>query len=90
MSSGVQHDGSAIGVECIVPLLRATSLPASLRYYVQIPGFKVAWGAEAGSGAQGQPVIWLWIGVEDIDPLFAAYRDRGPGPAAPEPSALGP
>ena len=23
MSSGVQHDGSAIGVECIVPLLRA-------------------------------------------------------------------
>jgi predicted enzyme related to lactoylglutathione lyase len=28
-------------------------------------------------GAQGQPGTWIWIGVDDIDPLFAEYRTKG-------------
>jgi catechol 2,3-dioxygenase-like lactoylglutathione lyase family enzyme len=93
MPAEVRKDEAAIGVECIVPILRVSSLSASLRYYVHILGFKVDWGDEDGSemasvsrdghaimlcqGAQGQRGTWIWIGVEDIDPLFAEYRDKG-------------
>jgi uncharacterized glyoxalase superfamily protein PhnB len=82
-----------IGVECITPILRVASLPDSIRYYVRILGFGVDWGDEAESemasvssdghsimlcqGAQGQPGSWVWIGVEDIEPLFDRLRSRG-------------
>jgi catechol 2,3-dioxygenase-like lactoylglutathione lyase family enzyme len=84
---------SAIGVECIIPILRVDSVEASIRYYVGVLGFKVDWGGEDGSGfasvsrdrraimlsqgEQGQPGTWLWIGVEDIEPLFAEYSAKG-------------
>ena len=28
-------------------------------------------------GDQGQPGTWIWIGVEDVDPLFQDYSTRG-------------
>ncbi|HEU4753294.1 MAG TPA: VOC family protein, partial [Armatimonadota bacterium] len=28
-------------------------------------------------GEQGQPGTWVWIGVEDVEPLYAEYRARG-------------
>jgi catechol 2,3-dioxygenase-like lactoylglutathione lyase family enzyme len=28
-------------------------------------------------GSQGQPGTWLWIGVEDIEPLFAECTAKG-------------
>jgi catechol 2,3-dioxygenase-like lactoylglutathione lyase family enzyme len=70
-----------------------TNLATSLRFYAEVLGFQVEWGADTDSevasvtrsghaimlcqGAQGQPGTWIWIGVEDIDPLFAEYRSRG-------------
>ncbi|MGH7579311.1 MAG: glyoxalase superfamily protein [Gemmatimonadales bacterium] len=80
-------------VECITPILRVTNLSASLRYYVTVLGFVVDWGGEPGSemasvsrdghaimlchGGQGQPGTWVWIGVEDITPLYRQYRALG-------------
>lgn len=79
--------------ECIIPILRVADLSASLRYYVRILGFTVDWGGDEGSemasvsrdghaimlcqGGQGHPGTWVWIGVEDIAPLFEQYRGRG-------------
>lgn len=93
MSGGAQNPLATVDVECIVPILRVTSLSASLRYYVEVLGFRVDWGdqAEAGmasvsrgghavmlcEGAQGQPGTWIWIGVDNIDPLFVEYRSNG-------------
>jgi uncharacterized glyoxalase superfamily protein PhnB/heme-degrading monooxygenase HmoA len=80
-------------VECIVPILRVRSLRDSLRYYVDVLGFVTEWGAEEGStmasvardgrsimlceGAQGQPGTWIWIGVDDIRPLYDRLSRRG-------------
>lgn len=80
-------------VECIVPILRVRSLKQSLRYYVDVLGFEPEWGAEEGStmasvgrdgrsimlceGAQGQPGTWVWIGMEDILPLYQRLSGRG-------------
>jgi catechol 2,3-dioxygenase-like lactoylglutathione lyase family enzyme len=86
--------GSAmIGFECIVPILSVRSLQASIRYYVDVLGFKVDWGGDDASimasvsrdgraimlcqGEQGQPGTWVWIGVENIEPLFEQYSARG-------------
>ena len=93
MSTGDGSGAAAVGVECITPILRVVSLPRSLQYYVQVLGFGVEWGDEAGSamasvardghsimlcqGDQGHPGTWIWIGVEDIDPLFDQYQRRG-------------
>jgi hypothetical protein len=60
---------------------------------VNVLGFKVNWGGEAEStfasvsrdgraimlaqGEQGHPGTWLWIGVEDIVPLFVEYSAKG-------------
>ncbi len=93
MSSGEGKASATIGVECITPILRVTSIPISIRYYVQVLGFAVDWGNEDGSemasvsrdghsimlcqGDQGQPGTWIWIGVEDIAPLFEQYQSRG-------------
>jgi catechol 2,3-dioxygenase-like lactoylglutathione lyase family enzyme len=93
MSGGAQKHAAAVDVECIVPILRVSSLPSSLRYYVEALGFRVDWGDQDGAGmasvsrgghaimlcegAQGQPGTWIWIGVEDIAPLYAAYRSKG-------------
>lgn len=86
-------DPPAREVECIVPILRVRSLKDSLRYYVDVLGFQAEWGGEEGSamasvgrdgcsimlceGAQGQPGTWVWIGVEDIGPLYDLMSRRG-------------
>jgi catechol 2,3-dioxygenase-like lactoylglutathione lyase family enzyme len=84
---------TAVGVECIIPILRVESVAASIRFYVDVLGFKEDWGGEHEStfasvsrdhraimlceGDQGQPGTWIWIGVEDIEPLFAEYKTKG-------------
>ena len=93
MSSGNAKDPGAIGVECITPILSVRSIPISIRYYMKVLGFTVDWGDEEASemasvsrdghaimlcqGGQGQPGTWIWIGVEDIGPLFEHYLSRG-------------
>jgi catechol 2,3-dioxygenase-like lactoylglutathione lyase family enzyme len=82
-----------VGVECIIPILRVSNLQTSIRFYVDVLGFKVDWGGEEDStfasvsrdrraimlaqGEQGHAGTWLWIGVEDIEPLFADYAAKG-------------
>jgi catechol 2,3-dioxygenase-like lactoylglutathione lyase family enzyme len=79
--------------ECIIPILNVRSLAASLRFYVDTLGFVIDWGGEDGSfmasvsrdgksimlceGSQGHSGTWIWIGVEDIHPLFADYKSKG-------------
>jgi catechol 2,3-dioxygenase-like lactoylglutathione lyase family enzyme len=91
--SGNNSGAKTIGVECIIPILRVKSVAAGIRFYVDVLGFKVDWGGEDGStfasvscdgraimlaqGEQGQPGTWIWIGVEDIEPLFAEYKAKG-------------
>ncbi len=93
MPSRGSEEAAKVQVECIVPILRVSSLAASLQYYREILGFQVDWTDPEGSdmasvsrgghaimlcqGAQGQPGTWLWIGVEDIEPLFTEFQRRG-------------
>jgi len=66
-------------------------MSASVRYYVNVLGFRNAdWGTEdftsvsrdgAGiylcRGAQGCPGTWAWIGVDDVAALYQEYRVSG-------------
>jgi predicted enzyme related to lactoylglutathione lyase len=79
--------------ECIIPILRVGNLAASIRFYVEVLGFKVDWGDDPESqmasvsrdrraimlcqGAQGQAGTWVWIGVEDIELLFHQFTSAG-------------
>jgi predicted lactoylglutathione lyase len=93
MAKDRSASAATIGVECIIPILRVNSVPASIRYYVDVLGFKVDWGGGDESsmasvsrdgqaimlsqGEQGQPGTWIWIGVEAIEPLFTEYSAKG-------------
>ena len=76
--------------EVVTPILRVRELPASVRHYVEVLGFRVDWTAEGMvsvsrdrcslmlcEGAQGNPGTWVWIGVEDAGALHAEYRASG-------------
>ncbi len=73
------------------PILRVENMEASLRFYVDILGFKNAdWGTgdftsvnRDGAGlylcraAQGRGGAWVWIGVEDAAKLHEELKARG-------------
>jgi catechol 2,3-dioxygenase-like lactoylglutathione lyase family enzyme len=73
------------------PILRVKSMAASLKYYVDVLGFRSAdWGTElftsvnrdgAGiylcQGGQGAPGTWVWVGVEDVAALYEEYQASG-------------
>ena len=73
------------------PILRVSDMAASVRYYVEVLGFKnAAWGNNdftsvnrdrAGiylcRGGQGQPGTWVWLGVEDVAALYEEYEASG-------------
>ncbi|HET6267351.1 MAG TPA: glyoxalase superfamily protein [Acidobacteriota bacterium] len=79
--------------ECIIPILNVKSLMDSIRYYRNMLGFHVDWGDGEDSlmasvsrdqnsimlcqGSQGMAGTWIWIGVENIEPLFVEYREKG-------------
>jgi predicted enzyme related to lactoylglutathione lyase len=90
------HDTNQAGktrvhFECINPILRVENMEASLRFYVDVLGFKNAsWGSDDFTyvtrdgtgiylcrGDQGRGRAWVWIGVEDIEPLHEEYKARG-------------
>ena len=90
--SGTESAKSVATVfECVNPILRVQNLSASIDYYVGKLGFKLVWqhpGIIASvsrdrcsimlcEGDQGHPGTWVWIGVEDIEPLFEQYRNQG-------------
>jgi predicted lactoylglutathione lyase len=77
-------------IETLTPILRVEDLEASRRYYIQTLGFSLDWDAGAMisvsrdrkaimlcEGAQGQPGVWLWIGVDDADVFFAEFSAKG-------------
>jgi predicted enzyme related to lactoylglutathione lyase len=78
-------------IECINPILRVENMAAALRFYVDILGFQNAeWGTDDFTsinrdsqgiylcrGGQGQGRAWVWIGVEDVEPLYEEYKARG-------------
>lgn len=73
------------------PILRVADMSVSVRYYVDVLGFKNAeWGNDdftslnrdsAGiylcRGGQGHPGTWIWIGVEDVEALYEEYKASG-------------
>ena len=79
------------GFEGAAPILRVTDMRASVRYYVDVLGFRnVDWGSDdftcvnrdrAGiylcRGAQGCPGTWAWIGVEDVAAVYEEYKTTG-------------
>lgn len=73
------------------PILSVADMSTSLRYYVDVLGFENAdWGSSEftcvtrdnasiylSQGGQGGPGTWVWIGVEDVDVLYAEYTTSG-------------
>ena len=84
---------AAGAVECIIPSLSVSSLAESVRYYAEVLGFQVDWRVDGSSSMasvsrdgkgimlceheQGQPGTRVWIGVEDIEPLYRQYLAGG-------------
>jgi catechol 2,3-dioxygenase-like lactoylglutathione lyase family enzyme len=80
-------------VECVIPILNVASAATSVRYYTEVLGFHLDWvegepptmasvsrdghGIMLCQGDQGQPGTWVWIGVDDIEPLWNQYRRQG-------------
>jgi predicted enzyme related to lactoylglutathione lyase len=77
-------------IENVTPILRAESLEASRRYYIQTLGFSLDWDADGMisvsrdgksimlcEGEQGVPGVWLWIGVDDADVFFTEFSGKG-------------
>jgi catechol 2,3-dioxygenase-like lactoylglutathione lyase family enzyme len=91
MSGTEAPKAATTAFEDITPILRVRSLPASIDYYVSVLGFKVDWhepGIKASvsrdrcaimlcQGDQGNPGTWVWIGAENIEPLFEEYSAKG-------------
>jgi catechol 2,3-dioxygenase-like lactoylglutathione lyase family enzyme len=73
------------------PILRVENMEASLRFYVDVLGFKNAeWGGEdftmlTRGGAviylcrrdQGRGGAWVWIGVDNAETLYKELVARG-------------
>jgi predicted enzyme related to lactoylglutathione lyase len=73
------------------PILKVADMSVSVRYYVEVLGFKNAdWGSDdftsvnrdrAGiylcRGGQGQAGTWAWIGVDDVEALYEEYQASG-------------
>ena len=73
------------------PILRVADMTRSLQYYVEVLGFRNAeWGSSdftcvsrdgasiyLSEGDQGQPGTWVWVGVSDVELLFAEYTQTG-------------
>ena len=72
------------------PILRVSDLPASVRYYTEVLGFKVDWQTGGfGSvsrdrcslmlceGGQGHGGTWVWTGVGDVQRLYEEWRASG-------------
>jgi predicted lactoylglutathione lyase len=91
MSASNAAETAATGFEGVTPILPVRSLAASIDHYVRVLGFNIDWqnpGVFASvsrgrcrimlcEGDQGTPGTWVWIGVEDVEPLFEEYTGKG-------------
>jgi predicted enzyme related to lactoylglutathione lyase len=73
-----------------IPVFRVASAAAARDHYVNVLGFKVDWEYPyfvsitrgrctifLSEGDQGNPGVWVWIGVEDCDAVFHELREKG-------------
>ena len=77
--------------EGVTPILRVENLTTSVDYYVHVLGFAIDFQqpgviASVGrdrchlflvEGDQGHTGGWVWIGVDDIEPLYETYKQNG-------------
>ncbi len=91
MGESHTEDGAHVRVENTIPILSVSDLATSIDYYTEVLGFRVDWGPESRmvsvsrdghaimlcEDCQGCPGTWVWIGVEDVMPLFEQFRARG-------------
>lgn len=84
-------NASRIYYEGSQPILRVENMEAALRFYVDVLGFTNArWGTDeftsvnrdqAGiylcCGGQGRGAAWVWLGVDDVEPIYADLKSRG-------------
>lgn len=77
-------------LECVIPILSVKDMAASIAYYESSLGFVQEWSAGDmasvardgfsiyfNQSGQGQSGTWLWIGVEDVDVVYAEYQESG-------------
>jgi catechol 2,3-dioxygenase-like lactoylglutathione lyase family enzyme len=77
-------------VENVIPILRVEDIEASRRFYLDALGFSLDWDADGMISVsrddksimlcereQGQPGVWLWIGVDDADAFHAEFVGKG-------------
>lgn len=83
--------GEKTKFEGAAPILSVRNMAVSVRYYVDVLGFRNAeWGTadftsvnrdSAGiylcQGGQGGPGTWAWVGVEDVAALHEEYQASG-------------
>jgi len=90
MSEMEGSGAGVVGVECVIPILNVADLGASIAFYTRVLGFRTDWndGTMASvsrdgraimlcPGDQGRPGTWVWIGVGDIEPLYADFVAKG-------------
>ncbi|NER83138.1 MAG: bleomycin resistance family protein [Leptolyngbya sp. SIO1D8] len=79
--------------ESLTPILNVKNIPDSIRYYVDVLGFKQDWDWDDPptfasvsrddvciflcQGAQGQSGTWMSIFVENVDALHEDYKAKG-------------
>jgi catechol 2,3-dioxygenase-like lactoylglutathione lyase family enzyme len=83
-------DEANLRFEHATPILRVADFDASVAYYVEVLGFRLAWRAGAfgcvkrgeaalmlSEGAQGHVGSWIYVGVSDADALHIELLGRG-------------
>jgi catechol 2,3-dioxygenase-like lactoylglutathione lyase family enzyme len=90
MSDTKAAGADAVAVECIIPILNVADLTASIAFYTRVLGFKSDWNAGSMASVsrdgraimlcqqdQGHAGTWVWIGIENIDPLYDDLLTKG-------------
>ncbi len=88
--SAAQQPLTTTYFENVRPIFPVSDLEASIKYYVEVLGFKVNWhvpgfaevsrgrcGIMLAQGEQGHPGTWVWVGVGDADLLYEEYLAKG-------------